>query len=346
MSIREEQLAISLTPDQLELVAGTDTNIELKLDREDLQPGGALFETRVTELLDDNDLESDNIASVHLPPGFKNTGGMTAEKGNVGRIIDFSHEQMTGLSNQFMVTHPPKDFNYSDQIYLLSDLSSLSKHDISIENTSAESNWYTPEEIGFFGYASSIKGELSNIFLTIDSAHLPQEDYIHRNFSVNGDNFYTPKGKLGKIIEESGAPLSAIFEIDYDAAEELNDRFREEDLQVPAHFLSYLGHNVDENVERYFGDVNGLITNSELDGDEYLPLLRTLYMTGERVKNVHLNDPVENDVPASEKYDSNLALSKSMDYMADNDINVVLEPEDKDIDSSEVYDMLDTVPTR
>lgn len=336
---------ISLHPDELELASTEDWNIELKLDWEDMT-GETGPDREISDLLEENNIDKEQLVDVHLPPGTSSSNpGMSATRENIGAITDFSYNQLSGLADPFMTTHPPKKFRYLDQLWVFHDLFENMEHEVSIENTSDESDWYTPEAVAFFGFVGDQYSSFDNLSLTIDSAHLPQDDYVHQNF----DQFYNPDNQqVRDLMNEAEASNEWLFEIDYDRVEDIvqdiNEDLGEEDNTFPTQYLSYMGKNFQDAVESYFPDEEGLITNDSLTGDPYLPLLRTLSMTGERVKSVHLNDPERNDVPTLDDYRDSEALQKSIEYLNDNDTYIVLEPE-TEIDHGMAEDYLDDVST-
>lgn len=338
-----QSLAISLHPDELELASTEDWSIELKLDWEDMD-GETSSDKKISDLLNEHSISKDQLVDVHLPPGTSSSNpGMSATRENIGAITDFSYNQLSGLEDPFMTTHPPKKFRYLDQLWVFHDLFENMEQEISIENTSDESDWYTPEAAAFFGFAGEQYSSFDNLFLTIDSAHLPQDDYVNQNF----DQYYDPSNQQVKdLMEKAEASEKWLFEVDYDRVEdivqEINDDLDGRDNIFPTQYLSYIGRNFQDTVESYFPDEEGVITNNSLTGDPYLPLLRTLSMTGGRVKSVHLNDPERNDVPTMEDYRDSEALQRSIQYLNDNETYIVLEPE-TEIDHGMAEDYLDDV---
>lgn len=338
-----DNLVISLHPDELELASSEDWNIELKLDWKDMT-GEAHSDKKIIDLLEKNDIEEDQLVDVHLPPGTSHSNpGMSAIRENIGPITDFSYNQLAGLDDAFVTTHPPKKFRYLDQLWTLHDLLENLNRDLSIENTSDKSDWYTPEAAAFFGFAGENYSSFDQLYLTVDSAHLPQDDYVNQNF----DHYYDPEDEeVRALMEDADISDEWLFEVDYsrvrEIVTEINGDLEEKDRVFPTEYLAFMGRNFQDTVENYFPDEGGIITNNALTGDTYLPLLRTLSMTGERVKSVHLNDPVRNDIPTEEDYRDSEALQASIEYLNDHDTYVVLEPEG-DLDHSTAAEYLDDV---
>ncbi len=335
-------LVMSLGPEDLHLASNRDWNIELKLDWDNVGPDGEVgSDSDIVALLEQNDVDSEQLVDVHLPPGTSSSNpGMSVTRENIGNITDFSYNQLGSMSDVFMTTHPPKKFRYLDQLWVFHDLFQSMDREISIENTSAKSDWYTPEAAAFFGFVGKeYPNSFEDLFLTIDSAHLPQDDYVEQDF----DRYYDPEDEdVRDLMARTDTDKEWLFEIDYDRVgdivRQINEDLEGEDEIFPVRYLAYMGDNFRETVEEYFPENGGIITNNALTGDTYLPLLRTLSMTGERVRSVHLNDPDANDVPSMDNYRSSPALQASLDYLSDRDIYVVLEPEgDLDGETADNY---------
>lgn len=336
--MEQENILISLKPEELEMAdAAPETGIELKLDWEHVKPDGPLHrEGRITEIAKEQEVDTDRIESVHLPPGTSNANGMSVTRGNVGPITDFSFNQMED-TDAYMTTHPPKNFSYEEQTNILTDLCHLTDHEISIENTSVESDWYEPEEIAFFAFLSSQYDSLDELHTTLDSAHLPQGRDVRQDFDVSDGNYYAPDGEIAEAMEDTEIPIASLFDIDYEAAENLEQSLREDEGSLPQDYFTFIGSNLEDRAERYASVSDNLVADESLSGDRYLPLLRTLFMCGDRVKSVHLNDPYSNDVPSDEDIRESDGLGIALDYMDDNSIYTVLEPEN-DFGRAEIRD--------
>ncbi|MFB6190272.1 MAG: hypothetical protein ABEJ91_01745 [Candidatus Nanohaloarchaea archaeon] len=327
----EDQVVLSMGPEELSRAAGSDWSIELKLDWEDMEPGGYFHEEAgLDELLENSGVDPDRVVDIHLPPGTSDSNpGMSAVEENVGAMAGFSYDHLEDRDDIFLTTHPPKQFRYLDQLWVLKDLLERVPNEVSIENTSDPSKWYTPEAVAFFGFVGSQYPEsFEDLYLTVDSAHLPQGDYVQQDF----DDYYKPEDEeVAALMDRSETGREWLFEIDYDQVEdivhEINEDLEEGDDIFPVKYLDFMGENFRDMVEGHGYGENGIITDNDLTGDTYLPFLRVLAMTGERVKSVHLNDPDSNDVPGMSDYRRSEALQAAMGYMGDSDIYVVLEPE-------------------
>ncbi len=346
MAEANDLIAISLGPQELAHASDTGWNIELKLDWADLEPGGALHSRDgFSELLSDSEVEADQIVDIHLPPGTSSSNpGMSATEDNIGAITDFCYDHLEDMPDKFLTTHPPKDFRYLDQLWVLNDLLDRVPNDVSIENTSDPSKWYTPEAIAFFGFVGSqYPASFEDLYLTVDSAHLPQEDYVGQDF----DKYYDPDSEeVQRLMEQADVDKDWLFEINYDRVEdivhEINEDLSGEDDVFPVEYIGYMGSNFQEMVQEYRSGRDGIITDNDLTGDVYLPFLRVLAMTGDRVRSVHLNDPVTNDVPDMDDYRESEALQTAVEYMKDHDTYMVLEPEGE-TSRQDAEDYVDTV---
>lgn len=342
--MEKENILMSLKPEDLEMAdVDPDIGVELKLDWKHVGPEGAVSEdSEIRELAKNVDVDPERIKSVHLPPGTSNSRGMTATRDNVGSIVEFSYNQMTGMGDTYMTTHPPKDFNYEDQARVLQDISELSQNEFSIENTSVESDWYDPEEIAFFAFLGHNYDGLDPMHLTIDSAHLPQGKDVRGDFDINSGNYYTADGEISEVMAETEVPLSTLFDVDYDAVSDLDSKLEEDGGGLPPDYFSFIGSNLEENGQKYVTNGDNLVVNENLSGDRYIPLLRTLFMAGDRVKSVHLNDPYTNSVPTAEDMQESTGLETALDYMDDSSTYGVLEPEEE-FDRQDIREWTDNI---
>lgn len=323
-----ENIAVSLNPGELEVLEKTDIEAELKLDWKDIEQGGALGEDNFSDLLEERDFDQDQIVDVHLPPGTsKSNPGMSATRENLRTISAFSYSKFGDFPEIFFTTHPPKKFNYLDQLWTFNDLfQSIDERHISIENTSADSKWYNAEQIGFFGFCGEEYPAFKDLFLTIDSAHLPQGEYIEKEF----DEFYQAEDEEVKsLLIDSETPNKSDFEIEYnnaaDIVHEINNSLESTDEKFPRKYIEYLSSNIEDFMAE--NNLDGIVTNSNFDGDRYLPLLRTVAMNGDRIKSIHLNDPETNDVPTREDFRESEALRTTLEYLKGRDNYLIVEPE-------------------
>jgi len=77
--------------------------------------------------------------------------------------------------------------------------------------------------------------------------------------------------------------------------------------------------------------------------DPWLPTLRTLVLAGDQVQSLHFNDPDDDGVPDLTHVDSPV-LDMVFDWVARHDINLVLEPDEYDVQM--LRDAVDTLQQR
>lgn len=129
----------------------------------------------------------DRIWSVDLPPGIGRNRcdvEMALTERNRGTITKFVYDQLDVVPNAHLVVHPLKAFAYADHLELIASVLELTGRELAVENTSVETDWYTPDAIAFFGYAGQVRssrralthGRYVTPSLTIDTPHLPAPD--------------------------------------------------------------------------------------------------------------------------------------------------------------------------
>lgn len=281
-------LVVSVSPDKLEKVRSWNVDIELKFDweHESLLRGDRDLETHLSDV----GMDLHRICSVHLPPGIGRTRKdveMALTKRNRGTITRFVHDQLEVVPDAHLVVHPPKSFSYIDQLEVIATVIDLTGREIAIENTSVESDWYTPEAIAFFGYAGQRYDRLEGLSLTIDTAHLPALDAPH------------------------------VDALDPNAMSTL-----EEALELPPGFETELDRRL-ENLKSWLPADQVL---SDLNSHPYGWTLRALCLAGDSVREVHLNDPVTDDVPAPSPHNKRPLLEAILNWAHKHDVAVVLEP--------------------
>ncbi|WP_128477499.1 hypothetical protein [Halorussus pelagicus] len=209
-------VSISLAPDDLAVADRLPGAVELKFswDHRDLLIG----ERDLDAHLDEAGVDAHRIASVHLPPGTETRGddvGMALTSQNRGTIVDFVHSQLSRLAAATLVAHPPKRVEYGEAIPLFSTLLDCTNRHISVENTAVESPWYTPEDLGFLASLVRRYRPLSELRLTVDSAHLPQAGARR---GLDSENVETIRARVGRSV-----PAAA-----HDFETDLEDRLPEE----------------------------------------------------------------------------------------------------------------------
>lgn len=291
-SLTDDRLLLSVPASRLDITSAFDYRVELKFDWEDYEILSG--ERGLPDALDDAAVDPTRVISVHLPPGVRTRGraiGMAATDANLGTIVDFVHDQLSELPHAFLVMHPPRKFDYGDQLTLLSKLCDLTGHEISIENPPDDSFWYTPEDIAFFGFVGATYPDWENLYVTIDSAHLP-------------------------------TARSPDDPIDRDAISDLVCRLEGlQGLDVASLEKAYTGH-LAGNVAEFRPE--GI---DRLENDAWTPLLNALLLTADRTKSVHFNDPVEDGIPDLAGHRGQSTLEVIREIARNEDIYLVLEPD-------------------
>lgn len=290
-----EQLVVSLPTDRLQLAARIDAGIELKLNWEDYDVLSG--DRGLLDLLAAADVAPDRLASVHLSPGLRTRGreiGMAATRENVGAITDFVQEQLRDVPDPFLVLHTPRKFEYDDHLSLLATLCELLDHDVAIENPPGTSYWSTPEQLAFFGFVGATGDDWDDLYLTVDSAHLPQ-----------------PRREPDRIDEEV---VETLFDRVARSAKGDASTVREA-------YLEYLRGNVES-----FGP-SGAPRRPE---GGWMALLNALVLAGDRVKSVHFNDPEDDGTPDLTHQRDRFALASIREILRSEEIYVVLEPDEEE----------------
>lgn len=289
MSHRHPQVTLSVAPEYLEFAAALDIAIELKFDWE--HTGLLTGRTSLRSRLDGADVDPEQVRSVHLPPGTVTRGddiGMAATEANRGTIVDFVQSQLDIVPDAHLVLHPPKQFAYASLLSLLGDLCRLTERGIAIENTPVESYWHTPEDMAFFAYAGAVTPSLDSLYLTVDSAHVP--------------------------------PRESATAVDHDRVDTIVDRLHDEplftDSAVGAEFRAFIEERL-ENTEESMP--------TDLPRSGWTKVLNALCLTGDRVREVHLNDPVNDGIPNLLSH-QDAVREAVLSVIQQQELTVVIEP--------------------
>jgi len=309
----KENIAISLGVDELDIVNILDASAELKLNWEDIEPGGAFEgDNTLSDILREQEVDGEDIYDIHLPPGTSSNPGMSATRDNIINLVDFSYSKCRENEDIFFTTHAPKKYNFLEQMWVFDKLfRSMDTREISIENNSAVSKWYEKEQISFWGFCGDSLENMEDLYLTIDSAHLPQYDGENRSKEYPG-----LRNKYDNIHRSVDPEVISEIARDLEDGEFTSDKAIED-------FLSYISKNVEkfnETAERdYFRE--------DHHSDPYLPLAQTVAMCGNRIKSIHLNDPETNNLPTINDYKRSDALQDTLAFVEQEDIYLVAEPE-------------------
>lgn len=284
------KLLTSIPARRLELASRIGTDIELKLDWEDYSL--LSNERSLLDALQEANLAPDRVRSVHLPPGLKTRGrkiGMAATRANVGAILDFVHAQLADLPDAFLVMHPPREFDFGDQLTLLKELCELTGREITIENPPDASYWYTPEDIAFFSFLGATYDDWSQLYVTVDSKHLPAD----------------------RSLDDA---------IDDEAMSVLYDRLCDSIGQDVEGLWKAFNGDLVGNVSEFRSDD---LESHPPSG--WSPLLNTLVLSGPQVKSVHFNDPIEDGIPDLDGHNRSETLDAVRELVLAQEIFIVLE---------------------
>lgn len=302
-----DRLLVSLSPDKLPLASRFDAGIEVKFDweHEALLTGRRSLESVVTEA----GIDTERIRSIHLPPGTRQRFGMTVTEGNRETIVDFVHEQVSGIPEAFPTAHPPKRFSYVDQLRLFESLLELTERPLAIENLPDDCRWHSPASLAFFAHAGREYRTLSGLWLTVDSAHLPDDP--------------RSTAQLQSLPDDWGS----------DVADALSD----DDRSLPTGFVDDHERRLEDQIDEYFSgtDPDGSVES------RWVPFAQAVFTTADRIKSVHLNDPADDGLPSLGGRDEDPVLRAAIDCALDRGVYLVLEP--STIDGSQLVERVDDV---
>ena len=288
------RLLVSQPPDELHTFSGSETCLELKLSwqHEAILRGERSLENVLTE----QQIPTARIPSVHLPPGI-NRGSdsvrMALSRHNRGAITSFVHEQLDVLPEARLVVHPPRKFVHEEQLELIASMSTSFRRTFAIENLPDSSDWHSLASIAFFAYAGRKYDRLSQLGLTIDTAHLPS---LESNPVVSG-------------IANAGL-------------DRLESRLIEAGLSIPPEFTEDVEYRLSQLAE----ELPPGFTTADLQQTSFGPSVVSLVLAGDRVSEIHLNDPVTDELPVLEGHDSRPLFGTVLRLAKANDADIVLEP--------------------
>lgn len=312
----DSDLALSVRPDRLSTVSDREVGIELKFDWEH----GDLLrcERDLGAVLDGAGVDPSRVRSVHLPPGLEPRGDgvrMAVTRENRGAILDFVHGQLGAVPDAYLVAHPPKSFDYAAQFDLLASITASTGRALSIENTPDPSDWHTPEAMAFLAHRAATDPRLSDLWLTVDSAHLPRQAGGDAGTGKprGSDPLAPDPGAVDAVERKARAEVPGI--------DDRTDPFEGVGERLPADAPALRAAVRDRPVDR-----------------EYLPLLKTLLLCGDRVRGVHLNDPHTDTVPDVDPHREYPVLATCLDR---HDGTVVFEAGDLWADPAALFDRID-----
>jgi len=212
---------------------------------------------------------------------------------NRGAITSFVHEQLDALPEARLVVHPPREFDHHEQLELIASLSTDFERTFAIENLPDRSDWHSLASIAFFAYAGREHDRLSGLGLTIDTAHLPPLESDPIDFALDGAGV----DRLESRLSEAGLSIPSGF------FEDAECRLSKVPEVLPAGF-----------------------TITDLQQTPLGPAVVSLILAGDRTSEIHLNDPVTDELPVLEGHDRHPLFGTVLGLAKANDIDIVLEP--------------------
>lgn len=288
------RLLVSRSPNELHTFSESDTLIELKLswEHEAILRG----EVSLEHVLQDQHIPPARIPSVHLPPGIaRGSDGvrMALAQQNRGAITAFVHEQLHVLPEARLIVHPPRKFDHDEQLELIASMSTEFGRTVAVENLPDRSDWHSLASIAFFAYAGREYDRLSQLELTIDTAHLPPLESDPIDFALDGAGV----DRLASRLSEAGLSIPSEF------FEDAECRLSKVTEVLPAGF-----------------------TITDLQQTPLGPAVISLILAGDRTSEIHLNDPVTDELPVLEGHDRRPLFGTVLGLAKANDVDIVLEP--------------------
>lgn len=162
-----------------------------------------------------------------------------------------------------------------------------------IENLPDASDWHSLASLAFFAYVGREHYRLSQLRLTIDTAHLPPltTDPIHSGLDGSGLT------RLKSRLSDAGLSLPSAF------FDDIKIRLSQLPEMLPA------GHTTADLQESPFGST-----------------VTALVLAGDRTSEIHLNDPITDGLPILEGHDQRPLLRTVLDLAEAYGADIVLEP--------------------
>lgn len=279
-------LRVSLPPELLGLARRRAYSIELKFDWEHREILSG--ERDLAHVVAEHGIDPDRIRTVHLPPGTRRRGD------RIGMAITPANR---GAIVEFV----------HEQLAAIPD-ATLVAH---------------PPKSFQYGELLSLIEELCSITdreLAIENAAVESDWYSPEQiafFAVAADADPALDG-LGLTIDSAHLPRSTTESpaVDPTAIETLEARLREEGFELSP---VYEQRVLDRSPPEWW-------PSGVTAGDPYAPLLTTLWLCGDRVRTVHLNDPETDGVPVPDPHDEQPGLDAALARFRATEVVPVIEP--------------------
>jgi len=209
-------------PGNLTGAARVADGIEVKLDWEHaarLSSGRQLADVCETQGVD-----ADQLVSVHLPPGMNRAHGMSIAPGNTGTIIEFTHSAFGDeVDPEWLMVHTARRFDYREHTERLGTITDVTGYSLAVENTPDDSHYHDPEALALFGFLTERVDRLSNVYVLVDTAHVPDD---RRSFAVDES---TLDGVPRRVDDELRRRIEGAFR------DQLEENVAGIDVDLPRH---------------------------------------------------------------------------------------------------------------
>lgn len=184
---------VSAPPDDLTGAARAADGIEVKLDWE--HAARLSSERRLADVCETQGVEVDRLVSVHLPPGTNRAHGMSVAPGNTGAVIEFTHSAFgDAVDPEWLTVHTARRFDYREHVERLGTITDVTGYRLAVENTPDDSHYHDPEGLALFGFLTERVDRLSDTYVLVDTAHVPDD---RRSFAVDEHTLDSVFGQVG-----------------------------------------------------------------------------------------------------------------------------------------------------
>ena len=183
---------LSTPPDNLTGAARVADGVEVKLDWE--HAARLSSERQLADVCETQGVDVDRLVSIHLPPGMNRTQGMSIAPGNTGTIIEFTHSAFgDGVDPEWLTVHTARRFDHREHVERLGTITDVTNYSFALENTPEDSYYHDPEGLALFGFLTGRIDRLSEAYVLVDTAHVPDD---RRSVAVDEGTLDTVLGRL------------------------------------------------------------------------------------------------------------------------------------------------------
>lgn len=285
-------LLLSASPEHFSYAESLADGIEAKLDWKHAE--SLSRDKTLSDECEVQDVSTESITSIHLPPGTTQPQGLSVASGNVGDIIDFVHSAFGDRVHPMWLTvHTTRTFDYREHVERLATITEVGGYPLAVENTPDASCYHTPEDIAALAFLIEQIPRLDDVSILIDTAHVAME---RRELTVDDRAFESVLDRADERLRD-----------------QLSEAFRQ--------FLR-------DDVEHSKNDPE-LGVAPPTEESPWRPVFVTLAIVGgSQIQAIHLNDPTTDGLPDTKRPADGLQWLLS--YCDKHDIAVVLEPGEAD----------------